>query len=180
MSDEPLLRPIAPLDLARFPRPEIPGNRGVLWRTAWYLVNALVFQTAIMGLMPNRGKTLLLRLFGARIGKGVVCKPKVNIKYPWFLEVGDHVWIGEGVWIDNLCPVTIGSNVCLSQGVALLTGSHDWSVPEFPFFARPITIGDGVWVTAFRQIRPGVEVPAHTVVLGDLSAAALREQAKAS
>ena len=174
MSKDPPLRRIEKLDLASFRKPEIPGNRGAVWRAAWYLTNALVFRSAVLGLLPNRAKAALLRAFGARVGRGLVCKPRVTIKYPWFLELGDHVWIGEDVWIENPGPVRIGSHVCLSQGVRLLTGSHDWSRPDFAFFARPITLGEGVWVTAFRVIRPGVEVPAHSVVLGDLSASDLR------
>jgi acetyltransferase-like isoleucine patch superfamily enzyme len=58
-------------------------------------------------------------------------KPSVNIKYPWLLEVGDHVWIGEEVWIDNLAKVRIGSNVCISQGAMLLTGNHDFTKSTF-------------------------------------------------
>ena len=175
MLEKPRLRQIAELDLAQFPRPEIPGNRNVLWRVGWYLVNSLFFRSSILGLLPSGAKAGILRLFGAHVGRGLVCKPRVNIKYPWFLSIGDHVWLGEELWIDNLCEVSIGSNVCLSQGVRILTGSHDWSVAEFTFFARPIKINDGVWVTAFCIIRPGVTVPSNVVVLGDLSPAALRK-----
>lgn len=172
----PGLRPITILDLASFPRPDIVGNRALGWRMAWYLVNAIIFRSAFLGLLPNKIKSVILRCFGAKIGVGLVCKPRVNIKYPWFLDIRDHVWIGEGVWIDNLCPVRIGNNVCISQGARLLTGSHDWNRSDFPFFARPIIIHDGVWVTAFRVIRPGVEIPAHMAVLSDLSPSAVRSQ----
>lgn len=168
------LRPIAALDLLHFRKPRIPGNRNVVWRSAWYLINAFVFRSAIFGLLPNSLKAELLRLFGARVGIGLVCKPCVSIKYPWLLTIGDHVWIGEEVWIDNLSEVTIGSNVCLSQGVKIFTGSHDWNSAEFPFFARPVRIGDHVWVTAFCKLRPGVEIPPRFVVLSDLNAGALR------
>jgi putative colanic acid biosynthesis acetyltransferase WcaF len=174
MLEQPRLRQIAEIDLARFRRPEIPGNRNILWRVSWYLVNSLLFRSAVFGLLPSDVKSAVLRLFGARVGRGLVCKPRVNIKYPWFLSIGDHVWLGEELWIDNLCEVSIGSNVCLSQGVRLFTGSHDWSAPEFPFFARPIQVNDGVWVTAFCILRPGVTVPSNVVVLGDLSPATLR------
>lgn len=174
MSKLPLLRQIAELQLDRFAKPVIDGNRGVLWRSIWYLVSALFFQSAILSLLPGCIKAQILRIFGARVGRGFVCKPRVNIKYPWFLSIGNHCWLGEGVWIDNVCTVELGSNVCLSQGVAILTGSHDWSRHDFHFFSRSVVIGDGVWVTAFRIIRPGVTVPPHRVVLADLSLAALR------
>jgi putative colanic acid biosynthesis acetyltransferase WcaF len=168
------LRRIAPLELNKFEGSGVIGNRGMIWRVAWYIVNALVFRSAFLGLLPNAAKVRLLRGFGAKVGIGLVCKPRVNIKYPWFLEIGDHVWIGEDVWIDNLCSVRIGNNVCLSQGARLLTGSHDWNRSDFRFFARPITLGDGVWVTAFRILRPGVEVPAGMVVLDDFSASDIK------
>ena len=73
------LRPIAELDLARFTPPAVPGNRGALWRAAWYVVNATVFQGALLGLLPSPAKAALLRAFGAEIGGGFVCKPRVAI-----------------------------------------------------------------------------------------------------
>ena len=158
-------REIAPLDLARFERPAIEGNRGIPWRVAWYLVNAFLFQGAIFGLAPSRFKATILRAFGAKVGRGLVCKPRVSIKYPWFLEIGDHVWLGEMVWIDNHCKVKIGSNVCISQGAYIFTGNHDWSDPVFAFACKPIEIGDGVWVTAFQKIGPGTTVPSRTAIV---------------
>ena len=86
----------------------------------------------------------MLRAFGARIGRGLVIRPRVTVKYPWFLELGDHVWLGEGVWIDNHTTVGIGSDVCISQGAYLFTGNHDWNDPLFRFFCKPITVEDGV------------------------------------
>ena len=157
-------RKIAPLDLGRFRRPLIEGNRGLAWRVAWYLVNALLFQGAILGLIPSSMKAMILRAFGAKVGSGFVCKPRVTIKYPWFLEIGDNVWLGEMVWIDDLCRVTIGSNVCISQGTYIFTGNHDWTDPTFPFFCEPVVIGDGVWVTAFQRIGPGRRIEPHTLV----------------
>lgn len=156
---------IVPLDLARFPRPVIPGNRGVLVRALWYLVNALFFRSGVLGLLPSRAKVMLLRMFGAKLGRGVVIKPRVDIKSPWFLEAGDHVWIGEKVWIDNHTTVRIGSNSCISQGAYIFTGNHDWSDPTFAFFCKPIEIGAGVWVTAFCKVPPGSVIPDHTAVL---------------
>lgn len=166
---------IADIHLEEFRAPIIDGNRGLPWRSIWYILNALFFQSVLFGLIPSRLKAWILRLFGAKIGVGFVCKPKVNIKYPWFLIVGDNCWLGEGVWIDNLCEVTIGNNVCISQGAVLITGSHDWSDRGFRFFCRPISIGDGTWITAFRVIRPGTKVPAGVAVVGDLSPQLLSE-----
>lgn len=97
-------------------------------------------------------------MFGAKIGRSVVVKPGVKVKFPWRLEIGDHSWIGEDAWIDNLAQVSIGSNACISQGAYLCTGSHDWSSATFDLIVKPITIGDGAWVAAKSIVGPGVTV----------------------
>jgi putative colanic acid biosynthesis acetyltransferase WcaF len=109
-------------------------------------------------------KRMILRFFGARIGKGVNIKPKVNVKYPWMLEVGDYVWIGEGVWIDNLAPVKIGANACVSQGALLLTGNHNYKKSTFDLIMRPITLEEGAWIGAKATVCPGVTVHSHAIL----------------
>jgi putative colanic acid biosynthesis acetyltransferase WcaF len=121
-----------------------PGS--TLKRTLWYFTNMLFFKTLLP--FPSSFKTALLRLFGGKVGSGVVIKPDVNIKYPWFLEIGDDCWIGESVWIDNLALVKIGSNVVLSQGVYLLTGCHNYTKESFDLMLGKIVLEDGVWIGA--------------------------------
>jgi putative colanic acid biosynthesis acetyltransferase WcaF len=154
-------------DLSIYLRPEIPGNRNAAWRAAWYLVNAWLFQGAVLALIPSPWKAAILRAFGARVGKGFVCKPRVTIKYPWFLEIGDHVWLGECVWIDNHTSVRIGNNVCISQNAYLFTGNHDWNDPAFRFFCAPIDIADGCWVGTGVRVGPGTMLAAGSVMMID-------------
>ena len=156
---------IAPLDLGSFRKPIIPGNPSRSVVALWYLVNATLFQGRMLGLVPGRWKAAILRAFGARVGRGSVIKPQVSIKSPWFLDIGDHVWIGEKVWIDNHTTVRIGSNCCLSQGAYVFTGNHDWTDPAFRFTSAPVEIGAGVWITAFCRIKPGSVIPPGVVVL---------------
>lgn len=138
-----------------------PGG-GALKRLLWYFVNLLVFNH---GLFPVSGlKVALLKLFGAKVGPGVVIKPSVNIKYPWLLSIGHHVWIGEEVWIDNLAQVTIGAHACLSQGAMLLCGSHDYTDVSFGLITKPITLEDGAWIGAKALVAPGVTVKTHAVL----------------
>ncbi|CAN5350589.1 putative colanic acid biosynthesis acetyltransferase [soil metagenome] len=137
-----------------------PGS--ALKRIAWYYCNTIIFKT---GLFPFSGfKIFLLRSFGSKIGSGVLIKPYVNIKYPWFLSIGNHTWIGEHVWIDNLAPVDIGSNVCISQGAFLLTGNHDFTKKSFDLMIKGISIEDGVWIGAKSIICPGVRCKNHSVL----------------
>ena len=110
------------------------------------------------------GKILLLRLFGAKIGKGLVIKNNVTIKFPWKLIIGDNVWLGENCWIDNLDYVTIGNNVCISQGALLITGNHDYTKVDFPYRNAPIIIEDGAWIGAKSVVAPGVTIKSHSIL----------------
>jgi putative colanic acid biosynthesis acetyltransferase WcaF len=112
----------------------------------------------------NASRVALLRIFGARIGRGVVVKPGVKVKFPWRFVVGDHSWIGEDVWVDNLAEVTVGSDSVVSQGAYLCTGNHDWSKESFDLQARPIAIGSQVWVAAKVSVGPGVAIGDGSVV----------------
>ena len=137
-----------------------PGNN--IKRFIWYFKNLFLFKSSIP--WPNALKILTLRFFGAKVGKGVVIKPCVNIKYPWFLEIGDNVWIGEEVWIDNLGKVKIGNNVCISQGAMLLCGNHNYSKTTFDLIVGDITLEDGAWVGAKAVVCPNVTMKSHSVL----------------
>ena len=106
----------------------------------------------------------MLKLFGAKIGKGVVIKPSVNIKYPWKLSIGDHTWIGENVWIDNLGEVKIGANACISQGAMLLCGNHNYKKVAFDLIVGNIELEDGVWIGAHSVVCPGVKCKSHSLL----------------
>jgi putative colanic acid biosynthesis acetyltransferase WcaF len=155
-------RPPSHVDLSSFDNAWFDPGGTPLSRTLWFFVNALVINAAWMPLSSLR--VFLLRLFGARIGQGVVIKPSVNVKYPWKLSIGDHVWIGENVWIDNLAPVTIGSHACLSQGAMLLTGNHDYKKTTFDLMVGEITLREGVWIGARATVCPRVTCQEHAVL----------------
>jgi putative colanic acid biosynthesis acetyltransferase WcaF len=125
-------------------------------RLLWYFVGAVLVRSYLMPVSSI--KVWLLRLFGAKIGQGVRIKPGVRVKFPWRLTVGDYVWIGEDAWLDNLAPIAIGDHVCISQGVYLCTGNHDWSKPEFTLKTQAIAIESGSWLAANSSVAPGVTV----------------------
>lgn len=128
----------------------------------WYVINILFFKNGFS--ISSSLKVSLLRSFGANIGKGVVIKPCVNIKYPWKLSIGNYAWIGEHVWIDNIAVVTIGDNVCLSQGSLLLTGNHNYKTPTFDLLPGSIILEEGVWIGAKAIVCPGVVCASHSVL----------------
>ncbi|MDF7819736.1 WcaF family extracellular polysaccharide biosynthesis acetyltransferase [Runella sp. MFBS21] len=128
----------------------------------WFLINPIFINSYLP--VPVWIKLLILKWFGAKIGRGVMVKPKVNIKYPWLLIVDDYVWIGEDVWIDNLVEVTLGKNVCLSQGAMLLTGNHDYKNTKFDLKVGKIVLEEGVWIGAKAIVCPHVTCHSHAVL----------------
>jgi putative colanic acid biosynthesis acetyltransferase WcaF len=128
----------------------------------WYTVSLFFFKGSWNISSPL--KVVLLRFFGASVGKGVVIKQSVNIKYPWKLSLGNHCWIGEGVWIDNLDQVTLEDHVCLSQGALLLCGNHNYKTTSFDLMIAPIYLKEGSWIGAKASVGPGVTSGSHAVL----------------
>lgn len=128
----------------------------------WSITNALFFNHSLA--IFSSFKCAILRVFGAKVGKRVVIKPSVHIKYPWFLTIADDVWIGESVWIDNLALVKIESNVCISQGALLLTGNHDYKKSTFDLIIGTICIEEGVWLGAKSVVCPGITCKSYSML----------------
>lgn len=142
-------------DLSRFTGHGYDKGRGRAWQIGWMICQSTVFKR---WWFPASARVVVLRLFGARIGEGVLIRHDVTIHWPWKLTVGPHTWIGVGAWILNLEPVDIGSSSCVSQGVLLCTGSHDRHSPSFEFDNGPIVIGDQVWIAARATVLRGVTI----------------------
>ena len=133
------------------------------WKEAlWILVKSTMFFTSLP--IPSAIRVALLRAFGARVGKGVVVRSRVNITFPWRIEIGDFVWLGEEVLILSLARVCVGSNVCISQRAFLCTGSHAYWQNDFALITRPITVGSGSWIAAQAFLGPGVDIGDGVVV----------------
>ena len=132
----------------------------------WYFINYLLIKSYIPG---SSWRITLLRMFGSSLGKGIVIKPGVRVKFPWKLKIGDFSWIGEDVWIDNIDFVEIGSNCCISQGTYFCTGNHNFASEAFDLISEPIIIKDKSWVGAKCIIGPGVIIKEKSFYkLGDI------------
>jgi len=151
------------VDLSKFVRnKDISGGKSLFVKGCWFLVSALFFQSACFPF--SRIKVALLKLFGAKAGRGVNIKPQVYIKFPWRLKLGNNVWIGEKAWIANEAKVSIEDNVCISHGVLLLTAGHDYKKTSFDVYAKPIVIKEGVWLGAQSSVTGGITVGSHAML----------------
>ncbi len=134
-----------------------------LFKTScWYFISSIAFTSRLIPF--SNILVMLLRAFGAEIGKEVRIKPGIYIKYPWKLTIGDFSWLAD-CYIENLDQVTIGKNVCISQKAIILTGNHDYKSENFDLITKPIKLEDGVWVGANATICPGITASSHSIIL---------------
>jgi putative colanic acid biosynthesis acetyltransferase WcaF len=109
-------------------------------------------------------RNLMLKIMGAKIGKGVKIYPSARIMYPWLLEIGEYTTISWDVKVYNLAFSKIGSHTMISQYSHLCGGTHDYRRKDFDLIRTGFTIGDYVWIAADVFIGPGVTVHNKAVV----------------
>lgn len=144
---------------------QLPNNfrgRSGLVVQLWWFVQATLFSTSPQILYGWR--RFLLRLFGAKIGRGVVIRPSVTLTYPWKVSIGDYSWIGDDVTLYSLGEIQIGSNVVISQKSYLCAASHNYSKEDFPIWAKRIVVEDECWLATDVYVAPGVIIGKGTIV----------------
>lgn len=115
---------------------------------------------------PEQRRRALTELLGT-IGDGVGIRP------PFYCDLGYHISIGDGTFINygaillDVAPIMIGADVQIGPNVQLLTPIHPtdpeprrakWEA------ARPITVGDNVWLGGGAIVLAGVTIGENTVV----------------
>lgn len=131
-------------------------------RLIWGFVYLFFFRYSPI---PFHGwRALILRVFGAKVGKSVHVYPKVKIWAPWNLDLGDNCGVGNDAILYSMGKISIGFRATISQGVHLCAGTHDYTKSGFPTIPKPITIEDFVWIAAEAFIHPGVTIRNGSVI----------------
>jgi putative colanic acid biosynthesis acetyltransferase WcaF len=150
-----------PIDLASARSGNFRRTRSRLFEGLWMIVEVLLVSNPLQ--VSSRVRAATLRAFGARIGSNVIMRPRLRVKFPWNLDVGDNCWIGEGVWIHNQSFVTIGDNAVVSQEAFITTGSHD-IYESMDLIVKPVVVRRGAWVTTRCIVLQGVEVGENAIL----------------
>lgn len=131
-------------------------------RTLWMFARATLFRFSFHNWYAWR--RLLLRAFGARVGRDVRIRPTAHIEIPWELDIADGAIVGDHAILYSLGRITIGRGAIISQYAHLCAGSHDYTKRSFPLLRPPITIGAEAWIATDAFIGPGVTVGERAVV----------------
>ena len=131
-------------------------------RLVWSIVQATLYRGSFHTWSGFRA--MLLRLFGAQVGKCCTIRRTSRVYYPWNLRMGDFSCLGDYTEVYNLGTVTLGNEVSISQEAYLCAGTHDYRAREMPLLTPPIEVEDCAWVCARAFIGPGVKVGQGAVV----------------
>lgn len=134
-----------------------------LHRLIWNTTCMFLFRP-FAGPLFWKWRNMILRLFGAQIGKGSKISASTKIWAPWNLEIGDYTAIGPRANCYNPALIKIGSKVVISQGAYLCTASHDITNPKNPLITKSINIDSFTWVAADAFVGMGVTVGQGAVV----------------
>jgi len=132
-----------------------------LWTIVWLF---LARWTPEHSRLFNLWRVCLLRLFGAKVGKGCVVKSSCAIWQPWNLTLGKYVALGEYVHCYTVDKITIGDQATISREVFLCCASHDVTSPIMELTHAPIHVGENAWIAARAIVLPGRKVGAGAVV----------------
>lgn len=109
-------------------------------------------------------RRIVLRMFGASIGKAVHIFPTVQIAVPWNVSIGAESAIGDRAILYSLGTIEIGSQTTISQGAHLCAGSHDYRFADLPLTKPPIVVGNGAWICTDAFLGPGVTIGDGAIV----------------
>jgi putative colanic acid biosynthesis acetyltransferase WcaF len=150
-----------PIDLSLAGTPGHSRGKSRFIEALWWITEFVILTNPLQP--SSRLRAMALRLFGSAVGRHVILRPRLRVKYPWRLQIGDHSWIGEDVWLHNQDFLRIGRNVVISQGAFITTGSHE-TQRTMHLVTNPVTIQDGVWLTARCIVLSGTEVGRNAIV----------------
>jgi putative colanic acid biosynthesis acetyltransferase WcaF len=140
-----------------------------LKRLLWAGVEATLFRMSFHTM--NGWRSMLLRMFGAKVGRRCIIRRTVRVYYPWNVRIGEMCILGDRAEFYSLGTITIGDRAMISQEAYLCAGTHDHTDLALPLLTPPVEIGADAWVCARAFIGPGVKVGAGALVAAGAVAA---------
>jgi len=137
--------------------------RELRWGFKSFMLNGL----GGTSLTPQVVRVALLRAYGAEVESYAILGGHVFEGDTSNLHIGKECYFNARTFIESVAEVRIGDRVAFAMEVMVLTSDHPvgpdgrWSREAV---AKPVTIGDGVWVGARATILPGVTIGEGTII----------------
>ena len=115
---------------------------------------------------PVAGRGILVDLLGS-LGEGAQIRPPLFVDYGSYISVGANTFINYNLTALDVAPITIGADCQIGPNVQLLTPTHPVEpTPRRDKLegARPIVIGDNVWIGGGAIVLPGVTIGDNSVI----------------
>lgn len=115
---------------------------------------------------PESRRAILRELLGS-LGAGAEIRPPLRCDYGYQIHIGARTFINFGAVFLDVAAITLGEDVQVGPNVQFLTATHPVEAAARRAkleFARPITIGDNVWLGGGAIILPGITIGENTVV----------------
>ncbi|RYY67614.1 MAG: sugar O-acetyltransferase [Chitinophagaceae bacterium] len=112
-------------------------------------------------------RTRILKDLLPNAGAGLWIQPPFYCDYGYNLQLGDKVFFNFNCVVLDVLPVRIGSRTLLGPAVQLYTATHPMDHRERASgleFAKPITIGEDVWIGGGAILCPGVSIGDRSVI----------------
>ena len=103
----------------------------------------------------------------ANLGREVWIEAPFHCAYGINLDLGDHVYLNSGCVLLDTAPIRIGARSMLGPGVQIYCPNHhkDRALRAAGLErARPVTLGEDVWIGGGAIILPGVEIGDGSIV----------------
>ncbi|EHO52963.1 sugar O-acetyltransferase [Lentilactobacillus kisonensis] len=117
---------------------------------------------------PNKRVLLFAKLVG-KVGSDPMIEPNFRCEFGRNIQVGDYFYANYDCVMLDGAPITIGTHVLLGPKVGLYTSNHLFDPTERQTggcIAKPITVGDNVWIAANVTVLPGVKIGNNSIIGG--------------
>jgi maltose O-acetyltransferase len=120
--------------------------------------------------LPSKDEPARIALFRellGGIGDDTLIQSPFRCDYGYNIKIGRRSFVNYGGIVLDVAPVTIGDEVLIATNVQILTATHPLDAARrraWWEFAKPISIGDGVWIGGGALILPGVSIGQNAVV----------------
>ena len=116
---------------------------------------------------PQHEREEILKRLLKNVGKGVHFEPTFRCEFGYNITIGDSFYANfDCVMLDG-GGITIGNNVLFGPRVGIYTSNHAIDAEERAAggcYAKPVKIGNNVWIGAGVHINPGVTIGDNTII----------------